>query len=68
MIEDDIKYWLLTTKRFCEILQFNLESEGYEVIPQIQQKKRLKEPARTRLILLDVMMGGMSGFKNRHYA
>lgn len=47
----------------CEILKFNLETEGYEV-----QTANSAEEALTLdlpsfdLLLLDVMMGGMSGF------
>ena len=47
-----------------EILQFNLESEGYSVDTAESAEQALKKlsPAH-KLILLDVMMGGMSGFK-----
>ncbi|MCF0160371.1 MAG: response regulator transcription factor [Bacteroidaceae bacterium] len=47
-----------------EILQFNLETEGYEVVTAASAEDALKllypSPA---LILLDVMMDGMSGFE-----
>lgn len=47
-----------------EILQFNLESEGYLVDTAPSAEEALKMlTARYDLILLDVMMGGMSGFK-----
>jgi len=47
-----------------EILQFNLESEGYKVDTANSAENALEilQPAH-KLILLDVMMGGMSGFK-----
>jgi len=48
----------------CEILQFNLESEGYEVVTANSAEEALKKPLQDfDLILLDIMMGGMSGFK-----
>jgi len=48
----------------CEILQFNLESEGYEVVTANSAEEALKKPLpEFDLILLDIMMGGMSGFK-----
>jgi len=47
-----------------EILQFNLENEGYRVDLAESAEEALEKitPAH-QLILLDVMMGGMSGFK-----
>lgn len=48
----------------CEILQFNLEVEGYEVDVAYSAEQALEmHPERYSLILLDVMMGEMSGFK-----
>ncbi len=48
----------------CEILQFNLEIEGYEVDTAYSAEQALRlGPAGYDLILLDVMMGGMSGFR-----
>lgn len=48
----------------CEILQFNLESEGYAVDIANSAEQALKMISDDhRLILLDVMMEGMSGFK-----
>ncbi|MFW5804355.1 MAG: response regulator transcription factor [bacterium] len=48
----------------CEILQFNLEGEGFEthVVHSAEEvlKKNLDD---YNLLLLDVMMGNMSGFK-----
>ena len=47
-----------------EILQFNLESEGYTVDTAPSAEQALKMlPEEYDLILLDVMMDGMSGFK-----
>ena len=47
-----------------EILQFNLESEGYivDTAESAEQALRILTPEH-ELILLDVMMDGMSGFK-----
>lgn len=48
----------------CEILQFNLEVEGYEADVDYSAEQALEmHPERYSLILLDVMMGEMSGFK-----
>ncbi|MCK4406821.1 MAG: response regulator transcription factor [Bacteroidales bacterium] len=48
----------------CEILQFNLESEGFETDIAYSSEEALKKPLEDyALILLDVMMGKMSGFK-----
>jgi two-component system, OmpR family, alkaline phosphatase synthesis response regulator PhoP len=55
----------------CEILQFNLETEGYEVVTANSAEEALDilhSPAAEgenefSLILLDVMMGEISGFK-----
>ena len=48
----------------CEILQFNLEVEGYEVDVAYSAEQALQmHPERYSLILLDVMMGEMSGFR-----
>lgn len=48
----------------CEILQFNLEVEGYEVDTADSAEQALTmNPERYSLILLDVMMGEMSGFR-----
>jgi two-component system, OmpR family, alkaline phosphatase synthesis response regulator PhoP len=48
----------------CEILQFNLESEGYEVETANSAEEALnKDLSSFQLLILDVMMGGMSGFK-----
>lgn len=61
------KYKILVVddeESLCEILQFNLEVEGYEVDVAYSAEQALKmHPERYSLILLDVMMGQMSGFK-----
>lgn len=47
----------------CEILKFNLETEGYAVDTAYSGEEALEmNPANYQLILLDVMMGGISGF------
>lgn len=47
-----------------EILQFNLENAGYEVMTAASAEEALRIlPLDCSLILLDVMLGGMSGFK-----
>jgi two-component system, OmpR family, alkaline phosphatase synthesis response regulator PhoP len=47
----------------CEILRFNLETEGYEVETTNSAEEALsKDLPSFQLLLLDVMMGGMSGF------
>lgn len=51
-------------KDLCEILEFNLESEGFEIDVAHSGEDALKKPLEDfDLILLDVMMGGISGFK-----
>lgn len=51
-------------KDLCEILQFNLESEGFDIDVAYSGEEALKQNLEEYdLILLDVMMGGMSGFK-----
>lgn len=51
-------------KDLCEILQFNLESEGFDIEVAYSGEEALgKSIERFDLLLLDVMMGGMSGFK-----
>ena len=48
----------------CEILKFNLETEGYGVETANSAEEALeKDVASFDLLLLDVMMGGMSGFQ-----
>ncbi len=48
----------------CEILQFNLETEGYDVDIAFSAEEALtKDLSQYNLLMLDVMMGEMSGFK-----
>ena len=48
----------------CEILQFNLENEGYEVDVVYSAEQALKLPLENySLILLDIMLGEISGIK-----
>lgn len=48
----------------CEILQYNLETEGYKVTTANSAEEALGlRVADYQLILLDVMMGEMSGFQ-----
>ena len=48
----------------CEILKFNLENEGYEVDTANSAEEALKmDISSYHLLLLDVMMGEISGFK-----
>jgi DNA-binding response OmpR family regulator len=48
----------------CEILKFNLEKEGYEVDTALSAEEALTmNIASYQLLLLDVMMGEISGFK-----
>lgn len=48
----------------CDILQFNLENEGYAVDVAHSGEDALEMVTDAhRLIILDVMMGGISGFK-----
>lgn len=48
----------------CEILKFNLQNEGFEVdtASSAEEAAKLLGPQHC-LLLLDVMMGGMSGFR-----
>lgn len=48
----------------CEILKFNLEMEGYFVDTANSAEEALKlDLTKYNLLLLDVMMGSISGFK-----
>ena len=48
----------------CEILQFNLETEGYQVDVAYSAEEALKKDLTVyNLLLLDVMMGEISGFR-----
>jgi len=51
-------------KDLCEILQFNLMSEGFDIDVAYSGEEALKKPISDfDLILLDVMMGGISGYR-----
>lgn len=51
-------------KDLCEILQFNLQSEGFEVETAPSAETALKKPLHEYdLVLLDVMMGETSGYR-----
>ena len=48
----------------CEILKFNLENEGYLIDTANSAEEALKtDLTKYDLLLLDVMMGEISGFK-----
>ncbi|MDR3093768.1 MAG: response regulator, partial [Bacteroidales bacterium] len=48
----------------CEVLEFNLANEGYEITCAHSAEDALQKlTPDCSLILLDVMMGGMSGYK-----
>ena len=48
----------------CEILSFNLANEGYEVDTANSAEEALRKLSPEHaLVLLDVMMGGMSGYR-----
>lgn len=48
----------------CEILKFNLETDGYEVDTAFSAEEALKKDLTSyNLLILDVMMGEISGFK-----
>jgi DNA-binding response OmpR family regulator len=52
------------SKSICEILEFNLSNEGYDVECAYSAEEALdKLTPKHALILLDVMMGEMSGYK-----
>ena len=51
-------------KDICEILDFNLSNEGYTVDTALSAEEAMRKlTPEHSLILLDVMMGGMSGYK-----
>lgn len=51
-------------KNIGEILEFNLKNEGYTVEYACSAEEALEKlPGSFSLLLLDVMMGGMSGYK-----
>ncbi len=56
IVEDD--------RDICEILEFNLSNEGFEVEIAYSAEEAMEIlTSEHSLILLDVMMGGMSGYK-----
>jgi len=51
-------------RNICEILEFNLRNEGFDVEYAYSAEEALKKLSdEFSIILLDVMMGGMSGYK-----
>ena len=51
-------------RNICEILEFNLKNEGYDVDIAYSAEEALRKlSVEFAVILLDVMMGGMSGYK-----
>ena len=64
-MNQDYKILVVDDERdLCEILQFNLSSEGFEIEVAYSGEEALgKSIEQFDLLLLDVMMGGMSGFK-----
>lgn len=69
-MEDTKKYNILVVddeEDLCEILKFNLETEGYTVETANSAEEALRKGvSRFDLLLLDVMMDGMSGFALAH--
>lgn len=65
MMEGKYKILIVDDEQdLCEILQFNLESEGFIIDIAHTGEEALKKPLEEfDLILLDVMMGGISGYK-----
>lgn len=66
-MEEDKKTRILVVddeEDLCEILKFNLETEGYDVDTAFSGEEALEKVVNGYdLLLLDVMMGGMSGFE-----
>ncbi|MDR0768720.1 MAG: response regulator transcription factor [Dysgonamonadaceae bacterium] len=51
-------------RNICEILEFNLNNEGYEVECAYSAEEALEKlKPEHSLILLDIMMGGLSGYE-----
>ena len=56
IVDDDLN--------ICEILEFNLRNEGFDAECAYSAEEALQKPIKDfSAILLDVMMGGMSGYK-----
>ena len=70
MKEDNKTYKILVVddeQNLCEILAYNLRNDGYEVTEANSAEEALELPlAAFDLMLLDVLMGGMSGFDLAH--
>lgn len=70
MKEDNKTYKILVVddeQNLCEILAYNLRNDGYEVTEANSAEEALELTlAAFDLMLLDVMMGGMSGFDLAH--
>lgn len=64
MSEQDYRILVVDDEQdLCEILKFNLETEGYQVVALNSAEEALQSDIKSfNLLLLDVMMGGMSGF------
>ena len=64
-MEENYRILIVDDERdLCEILQFNLESEGFKIdIAHSGEEALQKQLNLYNLILLDVMMQGISGFK-----
>lgn len=64
MAEEIVKILVVDDEKdLCEILKFNLETEGYVVDTASSAEEAQKyNLTQYRLLILDVMMGGMSGF------
>ena len=65
MDEKNVKILVVDDEQdLCEILKFNLETEGYTVDTANSAEEALDtDIASYHLLLLDVMMGGISGFQ-----
>lgn len=51
-------------KNICEILEFNLKNEGFDIEIAFSAEEALKKlSTQFSLILLDIMMSGISGYK-----
>lgn len=51
-------------QHICEILEFNIKNEGFDVVCVFSAEEAMLRLSESySLILLDVMMGGMSGYK-----
>ena len=63
----DMSYRILIVddeETLCEVLKFNLEAEGYEVDTACNAEEVLAmDVSRYDLVLLDIMMGDISGIQ-----